>query len=655
MRMQRLTILILLISVFLPAAAQDKEILMTIGDKDIPLKDFLWMYNKSSQSGQDIDRPSMEEYLEDYITFQRKILEAESLGLDQSDEFRQDVAGYREDLINPHLLHLPTVNELVREAFKRSRYDVHASHILVRLTPDATPQDTLAAYHLISLARERALSGEDFNEVAMEMSEDPAVEYNRGDLQFFTPFSKIYPIETAAYRTRPGDVSEIFRSKLGFHIVKVHSIRPAWGSVSVSHIFVESNESSTPEEQEAAKLKIEKAFRDILRGEKSFEEAVKEYTEDEGTRDLGGYMGWFSVGQMVPEFENAAFSLRDPQMVSAPFKTIYGWHMVMLLDKAPPGSFEELEETFFERVENDERVEFHRQKNISTLRFRYGFEDLSMIPTIIAETADSSLIRAEWKAGDLLQEPTPLFRIGDKTLTGGDFAAYVESHQSKDDRARQGLYYLNELFWRFRDDAVLDYEVEQAVKNNPDIDQLTREYRDGLLLFEISNQKVWSRAGNDKEGLIAFHAKNRENYMWKERTDAWIVTCGPEAELKKIRRKWKKIQNGSLDLKMLNDQYCTSDTVQCVRLYHVLAEDGLYPRVDERKEFPGLGPLYSNPSTKGFVIINEVRPPRPKTLDEARGQVVADYQAWLEEQWLKELEEKFPAKINREVLEKADH
>ncbi len=319
------------------------------------------------------------------------------------------------------------------------------------------------------------------------------------------------------------------------------------------------------------------------------------------------------------------------------------------------GSLEELKEKLKGRILSDKRLQYHSERLLDRLKSQYGYEEFSGVPDALLEAADSSLIHAEWEAGSLLENNTPLLRIGQDTLRGGDLALYIETKQTKKRHARNADYYMNELFGQFKTDMVLDYEEKAIWRENPDLAQLEKEYRNGVLLYEISNRRVWKRALIDNKGLEAYHADNADNYSWGERTNAWIVTCGPQAKLKKIRKNWRKIQNGSLDEELLNAKFCTSDTVQCVRLYHVLAEKGLYPKVDERKNEIGPSPIYTNPSTKGFVIINEVRPPENKTLEEARGQLIADYKIHLEKSWLKALNEKYPAIVNRDLLKEQDH
>lgn len=644
--MKKVSLILLSLTITILIQGQQKDVMLTIDGKDITREEFLWMYNKNNSA---IEELSQEAYLDSYIDFQLKIRDAEKMGLDTTAAFIKDQAAYKSQLYQSYLPQEPTLDMLVKEAYERMKSDVKASHILVRVSPGASPADTLKAWEKISDLRKRVMEGEDFALVASENSEDPSAKINGGNLNYFTALTMVYPIETVAYETIPGKISKPIRTNMGYHIVKVEDKRPAMGLVRLSHIYTSTVEQNgLPKDQKSkdeARVKIYKAYEELNAG-MPFNDAVLEYTEDPGARQNGGELPVTGVGQMDPEFEEYTFRLGGPGSVSRPFETAFGWHIVMLLEKIPIGSFASEREDLERRVLSDRRPEYHHLLHIEGIKYRYGFSAFPEELEAVFSKGDSSLLIGEWEAGSLAENHTTLVKIGDLDLSIGDFAHFIERIQSRERRARDPRYYMTEIYSLFIDESVLDYEYNRVPLEHPEVVHLLQEYRDGMLLFEVSNQEVWSKALSDTAGLNRFFQQHRDQYMWKERTDAYIVTCTPGASVEKVRKKYKKIQSGSFDANKLNEKYCDNDTVACVHLARVLTEPGVYKRIDDLKGVIGPGAVYDSKVTKGFVIINEVRPPEPKELADVKGEVVSDYQGYLEEAWLEDLRKRFELVIH---------
>jgi len=648
MTMKSILSMILLLAAVILLPAQESPVLLTIADEAVTLEEFERIYRKNNNETS-LNRQSPEEYLELFINFKLKVMEAESLGMDTTQKFINELEGYRQQLAKPYLADNETREEMMREAYERARYDVNASHILIRLPEGATPDDTLEAYQKITGIRERITGGEDFESVARATSDDASVSRNGGNLGYFTAFSMVYPFETVAYNTPVGGVSQPFRTSFGYHILKVHDRRPARGQVKVAHIFIRTPENMGEREKEEAFEKVQ-VIHDSLTMGADFARMAGVHSEDPSSARNGGEMPWFGTGRMIPEFEDICFSLDNKGDISKPFKSFFGWHIVQLLDKKGIGSFEEMKPELQEKVNRGDRVQYRNEKFITGLMEEYGFTEFPGALEPLYAAADSSLMQGKWVAGSLGSDDTPLLRIGQRAVPVGEFALFIQASQSRG-RARDPKAIVNNLYGQFKQDVVMEYEESRLPEKYPEFRYIYQEYHDGILLFDIMDRNVWSKAVSDSAGLAAFHQAHRNDYMWKERADALLVTCGEGCDLEGLRKASKKIMRGRLDESELNERYCTGDTVPCITLTGLLVEPGENELVDAMQHEPGIGMVTNGTEgTSSYIILRGIRPPEPKELDDARGQITSDYQNYLEQKWIGQLREKYPVEVNRNLL-----
>jgi peptidyl-prolyl cis-trans isomerase SurA len=628
-------------------AEQDSPVLMTIGDEKVTLAEFERIYRKNNNENS-LNRQTPEEYLDLFINFKLKVKEAEALGMDTTAKFINELEGYREQLAKPYLADEETKEEMMKEAYERSKLDINASHILIKLPTNPTPADTLAAWEKIMKVRERILNGESFETVARATSEDASVSRNGGNLGYFTVFSMIYPFESAAYNTPVGEISMPFRTSYGYHIVQVNDRRPAKGQVKIGHIFVRTPEGMTEDEKKEAYQKARMVY-DSLQIGADFGEMARKYSDDPSTSRKGGEMPWFGTGRMIPEFENAAFSLEEKGEITKPFKSFYGWHIIKLLDKKGIGTYEEMKPELQDKANRADRREYQTVRFVNKLKQEYGFTEYPGGLDLVLQNVDTTFLKGKWKGGEVLESNEPLMKIGDRTVPAGKFAEYLVKKQSPR-RSVNPEPFVRSLYEDFVREQVIAYEDANLANKYPDFRHIYQEYHDGILLFDIMDQKVWSKAVTDTAGLEAFYRQHRNDYMWGERYDAIIVTCRPGADLELVRKAYKKISRGKLDEKDLNQEFCSNDTVDCITLKSVLVEKGVNQAVDAMNGQTGLGPVSSSDSTDTFVILKNVRSPEPKALKEARGQITSDYQNYLEEKWVDELKAKYPVEVNMELL-----
>jgi peptidyl-prolyl cis-trans isomerase SurA len=628
-------------------SGQESQVLLTIGDDQITLAEFERIYRKNNNEAS-LSRQSPEEYLELFINFKIKVKEAEALGMDTTAKFITELEGYRKQLAKPYLVDDKAKERMMKEAYEWSKYDIHASHILIRLPESPSPEDTLAAYEKIMEIRMRIVGGEAFEVVARATSEDASVQQNGGNLNYFTVFSMVYPFEKVAYSMEPGQLSMPFRTNYGYHIIKLIDKRPARGRVKVAHIFIRTPSGISEDQKKEAYEKIQMVY-DSLQSGSDFASLAMHNSDDQNSARAGGEMPWFGTGRMIPEFEDPCFELEKKGELTKPFKTFYGWHIVKLIDKKEIGSYEEMKPELQQKIDRSDRNTARTDEFITKLKTEYDFSENrdALDPVYLA--VDSTLRLGTWKAGRLKDLDSPLLKIGDQEVLTGSFASYMEEKQYRG-KAREPYVWVNELYKSFSDEIVIAYEEARLPEKYPEFRYIYEEYHDGILLFDIMDQKVWSVALVDTTGLEAFYREHRKSYMWDERCDAYIVTCSEGANLAGVRKAYKKISKGKFDQEKLNALYCNNDTLSCITLDHLLVEKGENALIDERFGVSGPGPVIDNEGSSTFVIVKGIRQPEPKKLDEARGQITSDYQESLELKWLNALKEKYPVSINHDLL-----
>ena len=631
-------------------------VLMTISGKDVHLSEFLNIYNKNNGT-QTAETKTKEEYIDLFINFKLKVRASEDAGMDTAKKFKDELAGYRKQLAQPYLIDKQVNEKLVQEAYERYQWDVRASHIMIKLGKNPSPKDTLAAYNKILQIRRRILKGEDFTKVAKEVSEDPSVKDNGGDLGYFTAFYMVYPFETAAYETKVGQVSKPVRTKFGYHLVKVTDKRPARGELRCAHIMVKTPPDATEDQKMEAKNKIDEIYQMLTSGEKKFEDLAKEMSDDKASAARGGELPWFGVGRMVSEFEDAAFALKKDGDYSTPIMTNFGWHIVKRLEKRDFNDLEKIRPMLTNKVKRDNRAVASREALLHELKTEYGCK-----PDLKARNDFYTIVTDDYFGGEWSKEAAKgknavMFTLTDNKYSNSkrsfgqqDFALFLEN-QKKSQHTKSTIKVLvDNKFEEFVNKSVMSFEESILDSKYPEFKALMQEYHDGILLFDLMDKKVWSKAVQDTVGLEVYYEKHKTDFMWDERCDATIFTCAN----KEIAEKTRKLV-GKQVKKNLSDAYI----IEAINKGHdsevVTIEQGKFLKgdnelVDKVSWSQGVSENMEKDGKIVFVVIHNKLQPEPKTLDEARGLVTAAYQSWLEQEWIKELRNKYKVEINKDVF-----
>ena len=639
----------------------DKEVLMTIGDQSITVKDFTDVYYKNNLKSDVIEKKSVDDYLELFTTFRMKVMEAERLQLDTSAKFKKELAGYRKQLAKPFMSSDDITDELIEEAYQRKLKDIRASHILIRCDKNALPSDTLKAYNKAMDIRKKALAkGADFGALADQYSDDPSAKGmkatdqnparpgNHGDLGYFTVFDMVYPFETGAYNTKEGEISMPVRSDFGYHLIKVVSITDALGSIQAAHIFLQLPFDAPAEDVAAMKQKADNIYKELMAKDgKNWNEMVKQYTDDKGTVARNGALSNFTVSRIVPEFIEACKSLEINE-ISKPIRTNYGFHIIKLLGKSGVSSFEKESKALSERIEKDQRSKKSEEVVLKQVKTEYKFKQNDKNLETFLATIDSSILRNAYEPAAEVDMNATLFSLENNPTKVSDFVTYIKANMTTQKYVTPATYGY-QLYENFRNETVMNYADAHLEDKYPEFKALVQEYKDGILLFDLMDREVWNKAVKDTVGLAEFHKRNASKYMWGDRAYATIITVTRPEALPKV----KALLDKGVELDSLRN------AIQRDSITNAIVRKGYYQKGDnqfvDQTEWK-VGVRNEIPSTVDqstvIVCIREVRKPEQKTLKEARGLVTSDYQVELEQNWVKTLKEKYPVKINESVLEK---
>lgn len=575
--------------------AQDKP-LMTINGQPVSAEEFLYIYEKNNQAGA-IDPKTMDEYLDMFINFKLKVVEAEAQGIDTTEAFKKELKGYRAQATPKYLQDDAALDSLIEMSWRHMAKDRRAAHIAIQcpMNADSAAQaEALAkindAYERVTIGKmkserkkvkgkwrnvEKRMPAEPFADVARELSTDPSVQETGGELGWITPFRYVYPLEEAVYATEVGKISAPFRTQYGWHIVLVEEERDH-KEVKASHIMKMTPRGENEDSIIAAKKIVIDSIAAIVTAE-NFGEVAKIESEDRGSSARGGDLGWFGKGMMVKPFEDAAFSLETGQ-ISAPFRTMYGWHILYKEGERGIQPLDSIRTQVERQVMRDER----------------------------AKEADKSFVRKTRKEYNL-----------PASMTDEEVKAYADEH-------------LEEKY--------------------PELKNLVQEYHDGILLFEVSLREVWDKAAKDTAGLEQFFAANKKKYTWdKPHFKGWLLQCKDKNSARAAQAIIRSAEPDSV--KSYIARRINQDSTVYVKAQRGLWEQGKNAAVDKYGLKVKKAEFTPNEQLPYVVCVGK-KLKAPAAWDDEKGKVTTDYQDFLEKAWIERLRAKYPVVINEDVWQK---
>ena len=618
-----------------------QEVLLKVNNDEVTTADFVRVYEKNLALINDAEENSPEQYLDLYIDYKLKVQEAYRKGLHNKASYKKEIASYRTQLAKDYLNDVQVTDKLVEEAYNRTKNELRARHILVRVRPDALPKDTLAAFTKLLEARKHIVAGEDFASIARKYSEDPSAKQNGGDLGWFKAFKMVYPFENAAYTTKVNEVSQPFRTSFGYHIVQPTASRIAQGSVQVAHIMIALKQKDS---SIIAEEKI-KEVRALLAKGAAFETLALNYSDDKNSAKKGGVLTAFEKGQLSSsKFENTAFDLNKVGDISEPFKTKFGWHILKLIKKNPVLSFEKMKPSLSKRVTKDSRARVLSKELNTRLREQYKItqepEIISYFTSVLPEVYDEKL--NVFTDDNALSKEA--LKVGDQVYTYKDIAQALEKKYRKAPYVSRD-YFVKREVENFVNNALITYHKLHLEEQDSDFGLLIKEYKEGLLLFDLLKTEIWDKAQKDSVGLNTFYVNNIERYKAPQTFTMRVFTTSQKKIASTYLKRNTQGENSNSVLSVLKKKH---DSPIIVTLKDYVQEDlpmsGIV-RIGD-KELLKEGENYV---VYEVVSINEAM---TNTLQNVRGQVMSDYQKFLEDTFVNRLREDSNITVNETVLNK---
>ncbi|MEM6725955.1 MAG: peptidylprolyl isomerase [Bacteroidota bacterium] len=624
-------------------AQSEDPVLFSVADRPVHVSEFKYIYEKTNGQNANYSEASINEYLDLYTKFKLKVKEAQVMGLDSIPALMNELAGYRKQLASNYLLDKEVTEKLLREAYDRNGYDIAFSHILVKVAPDATDAQKAEAMNRIKIAKKRLADGEEFATVAAETSDDQGAKVSGGYLGYFTALQMpdFYSLESAAYNTKKGQVSDIVESRLGYHLVKVEDRRPARGEIKASHILVRVKNNFTDAQKKAAKAKIDSIYRELQNGA-DFNRLASTVSEDLSTRGRSGLIGTFGINTYESVLEDAAFGIAEDASFSAPVQSSAGWHILYRLEKPARLEYDLAKSQLMTKVRRDERYQIAVDAVVENIKAANNFRENQAILNQFTQDLTADFFTGKW------QKPTKginaeLFRIGDRVVPLSEFSDYLFSNRSERMRKARGNKpdeAARQLYTTFVEKTLIKYEEDQLESKYPEFKALMREYQEGILLFEATKIMVWERAGEDTLGLATFYDANKENYKHNERvTVSKFILKKKDDKALSLARKFATKKSGEFTLKKVNKKE---------NLLEIKEETMI--KGDNNWTVGSISDTEATDTGYQFLKVQSIIPPTVKTLEEAKGYVVADYQDFLETAWVESLRKAYKVEVNQEVL-----
>jgi len=633
----------LIISFLLLSSTLSAQTLFSYDGRGVSKEDFLKAYNKNSANEKPTER-SYRDYLELYIRYKLKVRAALDMQLDTLPNQRSELQNFRQQVADSYMKDDASLDKLVNEAFSRGQKDIHLAHIFIAVPADASPADTSKAYQKALTAYNALKKGKKFAEVAVQFSEDPSAKTNGGDLGYITLFTLPYELETLAYTTPEGQISKPYHSKGGYHIFKDLGERRALGKMRAAQILISFPPNATAAAKEDSRRRADSIYNLLQKGG-DFAQLAKTYSGDNLSYQSGGELPEFGVGRYDSAFEATAFALDKDGAISHPIATSFGYHIIKRLGRTPfPKTFDqETAARIKQQVASDGRAEVSRQVLLHRIYQQTGMRRSDFSEPELWAFTDSAMKNMGLSSYRDLSTSSVLFSFPQQEYRVQNWLDYVRVVKGSG-RARNTSN--KALFEQFIGRTAMDYYKSHLEEYNKDFAFQLTEFKEGNLLFEVMQRKVWDKASTDSAGLHKYYDAHQNKYWWESSADALLFTCSNEHTAQTLRT---HIAAGPNDWRRYTDSIGT--TIQ--------ADSGRY----EISQIPALEKTAPSPNTltpdvvnKGdntisFAYILSVYQGRsPRNYRDARGFVINDYQTYLEDEWIAGLKKKYPVSVDEKVF-----
>ncbi len=626
--------------------SQKDEVLFTVNKTPVTVSEFKYIYEKSNNKNADYSEKSLKESLDLYTRFKLKVAKAKDLRLDTLTSLKTELASYKKQLAESYLTDKEITEKLARELYNRSRTDVRVAHIFISASPDKLPEDTLKAYAKAKEIASKLKQGGKFEDLLKIYTEDESSKNTNGDLGFIAPMypNGFYALENLVYSLKKGESGGPARTVAGYHIIKILDSRPARGEMEVAQILIRISKDV---DDGHARIRIDSIYNSIKKG-KDFNETAKTFSDDKATSSKGGFLGFVTIGQYDPAFEDAVFSLKNDGDYTAPFKTALGYHIVKRISKKEDASFEIAKKSYMSKVSQNERFNMAKVKLVENIKKEYKYTvDQKVFKLYVDSINTDKFYTANWTEPKI--KKATVFTLGNQKYDTDQLNEFVKLNTRRRVRMNKGMIpsvAFEELYTDFVAAKAMEYEQGQLEFKYPDYKSLTREYEEGFLFFEVTNNEVWNKASQDTAGIEKFFRSNNQKYMWEERARVLHYTfkASSAEELNKIYETARKNSPEELQKKFGTDK--VSYTSELMEKSNSSEAAGL-----EWKKGT-LSPLNRNDDGKTGSAdkIESLLSPSQKELKDARGFVIADYQDYLDKLWVEKLKKEYNVSVNQNVF-----
>lgn len=640
--MKKLILSVAAISFAAGAFAADKnaddKVLMKVNGHDVKVSEFLYLYNKNNS--QQLQPQTVDEYVDMFVDYKLKVADAEAAGIDTTASFLAEYAKFRKELAAPYLRDKSIEDALLNEAYGHMKRDVNVSHIMIPVNR-SLGNDPKAKAHIDSI-RAAIVAGEiTFEDAAAKYSVDTPTA-QKGGLMGWLPAGRFpWAFEKAAYDTPVGGVSPVIDSGFGLHIVKVNEDRPTSGEVHAAHILKVTRD--IPQSRLAAQKQAIDSIYKVVAGGADFAEVARAESQDPGSGRNGGDLGWFGSGVMVAEFDSVAFALADGE-ISRPFATPFGYHIIKRYGHRGVEPFDEAREKLLAAMARDGRADEPRKARLKQLADQYDVtmlraNSMAMNHRLAHVPVDSATLAA------VAVDNTPLARVGEREITVSEAFAPISSMTFANGASLATA--IDQSAQTLVDNLLTEKAINQLETDNVDYRNLINEYRDGILLFEISNNNVWDRATKDREGLEKFFRDNASRYAWDApRFKGFIIFASNDSILGEAVKYADSVSTDDPEAFVADVRKQFGKNVKIERVIAAKGENA----ITDFLAFGGEKPETKNQRWSSYAAVRGRILDKPEEAADVRGAAATDYQAQLEKEWLKQLHKRYPVKIDKKVL-----
>ena len=497
-------------------------VVATVGARAITLPEYENLYIKSNGGSREQAASSTQEERAKFLglmtKFRLKLTDAYERGLDKTSDVQKEIAQYRGSLASAYLTERDITTPGIRKLYQHRTEEIRASHILLTLSPNASPADSLRVYQKANEIITALKAGGNFAALALENSQDPSAKQNKGDLYYFSGGRMVPSFEDAVFAMKAGELTPTpIRTTYGLHIVKVMDRKPSSGEIRCSHIMIRfDKQEPTPEDTLAAYRKI-KAIQDSLIKGIDFAGLARRNSEDPGSSGQGGDLNWFSRGRWVLPFDEIAFGLK-PSQVSGIVRTAYGYHLIKCYDARSLKSFDEMKKEL-QPIYQQQRFQNDYQKYLSRLKQELKFTLRDSILAHFIATLDSNKTTKDsaWAAGAsaALGKQT-VMSFGERSVSVDSAVALIGGRPDFNNTPLRPPA-VRSAFDKVAEQLAFTIKGESLERQDSAFAQIMKEYAEGILLYQVEQDQVWNRIAVSDSASKAYFNAHRDRFTYPDR------------------------------------------------------------------------------------------------------------------------------------------